>query len=200
MAKSKIYLILSEHVVCQAFPHSKNLHYFLIFCLLLHGDQKSHCNVDLYFLINAFFPLSLLAVLFSYLPILIFTIFDNFIHEYYTCIIFTLPSPYSNLFLVPTLWISWISYIYVVFIINYFLFTSQMLSILLVPALRIFHHISHSLCLWEGAASSASPFPGTPSLYRIRHILSHWYQARQFSATHMPRALDQPIYALWLVT
>ena len=45
----------------------------------------------------------------------------------------------------------------------------------------------------------ASPFPGAPSLFRIRHILSHWDQIGQPYTTYVPGATDQPMYALWLV-
>jgi hypothetical protein len=41
--------------------------------------------------------------------------------------------------------------------------------------------------------------PGASSLYKIRYILSHWGQTRQSSATYVSVALDQPMWALWLV-
>lgn len=45
----------------------------------------------------------------------------------------------------------------------------------------------------------ASPFPGTSSVYSIIHTLSNWGHTRQSFATYMPGAMDQDMYALWLV-
>lgn len=45
----------------------------------------------------------------------------------------------------------------------------------------------------------ASPFPGAPSFYIIKHTLFHWEQKQQFSATYVAGITDQPMYILWLV-
>ena len=50
---------------------------------------------------------------------------------------------------------------------------------------QIYYH--HPFCFWEsGTHTQVSLHPGVSSLYRIRHILSHWSQARKPSATYVP--------------
>jgi hypothetical protein len=43
-----------------------------------------------------------------------------------------------------------------------------------------------------------SPFPEASNFYRIKSIL-YLGQERWFSATYVVEAMDQPMYALWLV-
>ena len=56
-----------------------------------------------------------------------------------------------------------------------------------------------SLPLLPPPPHQASPLPGASSLSRVRCIFSHWGQARQFSAVYVLEALDQLVYAAWLL-
>lgn len=63
------------------------------------------------------------------------------------------------------------------------LFTSQMLSSLLVSLPRVLHStllhfISERVLHYLHPLSHGIPFPGASSLDRIRYILSHWGQTR----------------------
>jgi len=50
----------------------------------------------------------------------------------------------------------------------------------------------------KGCLLQASPFPGAPSPYRIRRLLSQT-QPRHCSVTYMPGASAQPLNVFWLV-
>ena len=53
---------------------------------------------------------------------------------------------------------------------------------------------------WACSPIWVSPFPGASRLYRIRHILSHWGQTRQFLATYVPEPQTSPcmLFGWWL--
>ena len=67
------------------------------------------------------------------------------------------------------------------------------------PPPRAFHPIPSTLWLWKGDPSQVSPICREWSVYRIRHIHSHWRQKRQSSTTHAQAASDQSIYLSTLV-
>lgn len=62
-----------------------------------------------------------------------------------------------------------------------------------------------SPCLQEDVPSppplfhQTSPLSGASSLLRVRCIFSHWVQMGQSSSVCVSGALDQPVYASWLV-
>ena len=83
-----------------------------------------------------------------------------------------------------------------------------------LPSPKVLHLIPPPICLWEGAPlpnhpphpfthsptypylTFPTPFPGASSVYRIRHILSHWGQKRQSICAG---AMAQSMYTLWLM-
>ena len=80
-----------------------------------------------------------------------------------------------------------------------YLFMSQMLTPFPVPCCRV---PPPSLLPFASQRVPSPQYyqnPGVPSLCGIRLILSHWGQTRQPSAAYVLGALDQPMYALWLV-
>ena len=86
-------------------------------------------------------------------------------------------------------------------LINRFIYLHPKCFPLLGPPSLSSSLMTPPLCLWEGAHTHAHAHVYLPlwasSLYRIRHILSHWGQTRQSSATYVPGAMDHPMYALW---
>ena len=90
------------------------------------------------------------------------------------------------------------------FIKLFYLFSFQMLPPFLVTLPEFFTPFPSPLLPTFLATPPHHPqpasFPGASILYRIRHMVCPWAQTRQSSATYVPRATDQPLYALWLVT
>ena len=62
-------------------------------------------------------------------------------------------------------------------------------------SMRVFPHPPTHSCL----TTLASPFDGATSLHRTKHLPSHGYQIIQSSATYLSRAMDAPMYKLWVV-
>jgi hypothetical protein len=77
----------------------------------------------------------------------------------------------------------------------------------LVPPPQNLHPRSSPLPPQRECSSICLPNPTSPlpvsllpvvsSSHRIKHILSHWGQTRLSSSTHVPRPLEQPMYAPW---
>ena len=84
------------------------------------------------------------------------------------------------------------------FLLNYFIYISKVapipdpLSQVLCPtSLR---RRSSTCPPMLTSPPAASFFAGTASFQRIQCILSHWGQTRESSVTHMPGAMNQPMY------
>jgi hypothetical protein len=85
------------------------------------------------------------------------------------------------------------------YFINYFIYLHSKFCTPFFPSMISAPH-APLLCFWEGAPQPthshstllASTFPQASSFYRINYILSHWNQIRQYSATYVADATDQP--------